>query len=119
MEISALAIYLVMQLDKLLNGLHFVVFCLGMALVGSIFLTPALSDLFNKPYSLPSYFRKLLIAFCILGSAYLLIPSSKTVAAMLVLPPVLNNEQVQKIPSELLELLRDKIKDETLPPSLR
>ena len=38
-------------------------------------------------------------------------PSSKTVAAMIVIPPIVNNEQVQELPNNVLEFINDYLKD--------
>lgn len=40
-------------------------------------------------------------------------PSSKTLAAMYVLPPIVNNESVQALPSEVLDFVRSYIKQYT------
>ena len=40
-------------------------------------------------------------------------PSSKTLAAMYVLPPIVNNESVQALPSEVLDFVRGYIKQYT------
>lgn len=41
------------------------------------------------------------------------IPNGKTIAAMYVLPPIVNNESVQALPSEVLDFVRGYIKQYT------
>ena len=40
-----------------------------------------------------------------------LIPSSKTLIAMATIPPVINNEQVQELPENVLGFINDYLKD--------
>lgn len=48
-----------------------------------------------------------LIALILAG----LIPSSKTLIAMATIPPVINNEQVQELPENVLGFINDYLKD--------
>ena len=43
----------------------------------------------------------------------LFIPNTKTVAAMVLVPPIVNNEQVQQIPDDILTFVRSVIKEYT------
>lgn len=52
-----------------------------------------------------------LIIAIISGLIAVFTPSSKTVAAMVVIPPIVNNEQVQELPNNVLEFINDYLKD--------
>lgn len=55
--------------------------------------------------------KKSFIAAVLCGLIAIFTPSSKTVAAMVVIPPVLNNEQVQELPNNVLEFINEYLKD--------
>ena len=41
-----------------------------------------------------------------------LIPSSKTLAAMYIIPPIANNQAVQELPKEVLNFVKEYLKDQ-------
>lgn len=47
----------------------------------------------------------------ICGLIAIFTPSSKTVAAMVVIPPIVNNEQLQELPNNVLEFINEYLKD--------
>ena len=55
--------------------------------------------------------KKPFIIAVICGLIAIFTPSSKTVAAMVVIPPIVNNEQVQQLPNNVLEFINDYLKD--------
>lgn len=55
--------------------------------------------------------KKSFIAAVISGLIAVFTPSSKTVAAMVVIPPIVNNEQVQELPNNVLEFINEYLKD--------
>ena len=56
-------------------------------------------------------FKKYVLIASICGLIAIFTPSSKTVAAMVVIPPIVNNEQVQQLPNNVLEFINDYLKD--------
>lgn len=49
------------------------------------------------------------VAACVFVTIF--VPSGKVLTAMYVLPPVVNSDAVQKLPAEVVELMRQYIKD--------
>lgn len=52
-----------------------------------------------------------LILCAILGIGHFLIPSSKTAAAMMVLPTIVNSQEVQELPKDMVSAARVWLKD--------
>lgn len=51
-----------------------------------------------------AFFKKWAIAAVIVLGVFSFIPSGRTLAAMYIIPPIVNSEAVQKLPSELTDL---------------
>ena len=51
------------------------------------------------------------VLFLVLFISTQLIPNSKTLIAMATIPPVINNEQVQELPENVLGFINDYLKD--------
>lgn len=49
-----------------------------------------------------------------MGFIAIFVPSTKTALAMAVIPPVINNEQVQKLPDNLLGFINEYLEHERL-----
>ena len=64
----------------------------------------------EEQISINTFKKPVLIAF-ICGLIAIFTPSSKTVAAMIVIPPIVNNEQVQELPNNVLEFINEYLKD--------
>lgn len=113
MEITPFEIYLVMQMDSFCVLFSVLFLFMGGLALASVFVVCEY-DTENKRRTL---FKKVLMVTATLSVVSLLlavfIPSSKTVAAMYVVPKIVNNENVQKIPDEMLQLFRESIKDMT------
>lgn len=58
-----------------------------------------------------AFFKKWAIAAGITLAVFSFIPSGKTLAAMYILPPIVNSEAVQKIPAELTDLAIEWLKE--------
>lgn len=50
------------------------------------------------------------ITFACAATIVTLIPKTSTMVSMLVIPPIVNNEQVQQLPAEVLTWIRDQLK---------
>lgn len=105
MTISAWDIYWITRLDNLQ-----LVFILGLGVsLGLSVMTLIESDSvedFVKPVC--KYFLPVAVA-CAMGLVF--VPSTKSAAAMYVVPAIVNSEAVQKIPAELTALAKDWLKD--------
>lgn len=63
---------------------------------------------FNKGASISLKGAIICFSFVFLS---LLIPNSKTLVAMVTIPPVINNEQVQELPENVLGFINDYLKE--------
>lgn len=106
MEITASTIYWVTRADNF-HGL-----CLSMGLALSII--GGLICLCELGY-MRTHKTYYILSVPIIGLFFLLlacfIPSTKTIAAMYVLPKIVNNEQIQQIPSKLLDLSNEWLEE--------
>lgn len=120
MEISPWLVYWLMQLDSICN------FVKCIAVLGSILLIVLIIlRIIVKAYvewdeeaeafytvTTPLYkFSSVVIPIFVLLNVF--IPNTKTVAAMILIPPIVNNEQVQQIPDDILTFVRSVIKEYT------
>jgi hypothetical protein len=120
MEISPWLIYWLMQLDSICG------FVEAIAVLGSVLLVVLfiLRTIFKEhadwdreaeifyTVTTPLYkFSSVIIPIFILLNVF--IPNTKTVAAMILVPPIVNNEQVQQIPDDILTFVRSVIKEYT------
>ena len=104
MEITPGFIYLVAVLENLKFAFPKMVFTALCVLIGSLsFAYMCAEPLRGRETSLK--IAKLSV-LAVLGFVFLqiFIPSGKTLAAMYILPPIVNSEAVQKLPSELTDL---------------
>lgn len=102
--VSPWLIYLIGTVDKVGGAAAFIAIAILIALAPA---AGALSDLGGSLKVLKIPF----IVAVISGLIAIFTPSSKTVAAMIIIPPVLNNEQVQQFPSNVLEFVNEYLKE--------
>ena len=118
MEVSPWLVYWLMQLDSICKCIDIIAF-----------LSPllfAVLVMFRTAWKVDNYYstERLLEAttgiykmlFIIAPITIILntfIPNTKTVAAMILIPPIVNNEQVQQIPDDILTFVRSVIKEYT------
>ena len=116
MEISAFWIYLIGTLGSIKSSLAFLLFILISLTIGSgIFLvtTYCQSDLFErtkesqeKKNTVIKWLKRILISSSIgwflLGLICTFLPTPKTVVAMITVPAIVNNEEVQKLPNNIV-----------------
>ena len=120
MEISPWLIYWLMQLDSICNFVQ-VIAVLGSILLAIliifriIFKAYAEWDEEAKTFYIVTTplckFSSIIIPIFVLINLF--IPDTKTVAAMVLVPPIVNNEQVQQIPDDILTFVRSVIKEYT------
>lgn len=65
----------------------------------------------EKLKEMKGFLKKVVAATAVCGAITILVPSSTTLAAMYVLPAVVNSELVQELPGELVELARGYVKN--------
>lgn len=126
MEISAFIIYLIGTLGSIKTSLGFCVFLLFMVVISSgIFLAVIYgqTDLFErtkeeqeKRSTLIKVFKRILItssiAWILLGLFCTFLPTPKTVVAMVTVPAIVNNEEVQKLPKNIISFVNEYLETE-------
>lgn len=118
MTLEPWMIYLVALADKvLMTTAMIVVALLAVGAIGAISV-PACADLGvyhngeNKGLAFcKRHFKTWLISLATALTITVIVPNSKVLAAMYVLPPIINSAAVQELPAELVELARAYIKD--------
>lgn len=120
MELSPWLIYWLMQLDSICKFVDAVAF-LGTVGLGVLIAlrigcknapthdegAKAFYNATTKLYK----FSSVIVPIFILLNVF--IPNTKTVAAMVLVPPIVNNEQVQQIPDDILAFVRSVLKEYT------
>ena len=110
MELSAIVIYLVGFADKILETLNFFIFFAMLSLLWGFFKAypfpgeKITEEERSKGKKIAKYALIVIVASELMQ---MFIPSSKTIIAMVAIPPVINNEVVQKLPKNLIEFLND------------
>ena len=113
--------YLILQLDDISGGLGIMLFILGVVIVGisAVYLVVS-SDFFSDERKVADRIRisktalkYLSLCFFSIFLIKIFLPSTKTMAAVYLLPPIVNNQEVQKLPEEILDLLRGLIREWT------
>ena len=113
MTLEPWMIYIVALADKVLGVTSFLTGLLLATAVSAIFsIFVCMDDYENKPYAFcEKHTKKWFVALVIVSVVKTFTPSSKVLAAMYVLPPIVNSAAVQELPAELVELARAHIKD--------
>ena len=101
-------IYLIGQADTLKLTLGTISFFILLLLCPLTFCIRENGDDIPKVISIS------IIGAIIVGIIALFIPNTKTALAMAVIPPVINNEQVQKLPDNLLGFINEYLEHERL-----
>lgn len=105
MTLEPWMIYLVGQCDGLCKGFSFLAVILGgFGIAGLVYSSDNYGRFSRWAVALTAFALLLMIATTF-------IPSTKTAAAMLVLPPIVNSEAAQTLPKELTDLARDWIRE--------
>lgn len=108
MEVTPLTIYLFTLVDKIRLLLLFV--WIGGSIVGipvfiASFDLSISNDVRNK------WTKRVLTVIITSIILSVFIPSTKTLAAMYVIPPIVNNESVQELPAEILSFVKEYLKE--------
>jgi hypothetical protein len=107
MELTTMQLYWIIKLDTFLDITGFLSFLLGLlaftCIIG-LFSCSIIQD-FKEFLSIWKKFSKYSIPlFIIFLSVSVFLPTTKQMAALIVLPKIINNEKVQEIPQKLLDL---------------
>ena len=118
MTLSALDIYLVTRMDSLKFFFALVTIlsavCIAFFVIRWIDASVGCNDEEENKTKRAYAAKRIMIFFCpLLVGAFgvILTPSTKTLAAMYVLPAIVNSEAVQQIPSELTTLAREWLQE--------
>lgn len=116
MTLEPWMIYLVALTDKLIMFSGTAVVALLTAGALCAFSIPLFYDIWGEKENAAllfakKYFKTWLITLIAISTIPVIVPSSKVLAAMYVLPPIINSAAVQELPAELVELARAYIKD--------
>lgn len=101
-------IYLIGQADTLKCALGAIAFII------LLFLVPIVLAIKDRDWDIPKAIIMAIIGAVIMGFIAICIPSTKTAIAMAVIPPVINNEQVQKLPDNVLGFINEYLEHERL-----
>lgn len=122
MEISAFWIYLIGISDQVSRSFNFLSFFFFISTIGAIVSCAVIYTLDCSPYveskkelekkatCLKWSKRAVIISaitWIIVGLISILIPSSKTIVAMITVPAIVNNEEVQKLPKNILSFVNE------------
>lgn len=108
MEVTPLMIYLITLADNI-RGLLSFIFTFGGILSAVAFFSSLEFDISTEVRI--KWIKRVLPALFTCIILFVLIPSSKTLAAMYVIPPIVNNESVQELPAEILSFVKEYLKD--------
>ena len=112
--LSPFTVYLAMQADKI--GIVTLILSAILALISFISVVVA--------YDVHSYFseiakehrlraKKFFAASILCAIIFAGMPSTSTIAAMVILPPVANNEHIQALPEDIVKFVRSLIHEHT------
>lgn len=112
MTISPFIIYIIGILDKfhMIVGIFLVPLFVVLIVAGILYIVVHLDESFDqsdieRAEKLNPIFKKAIAAMIILGCLKVFVPNTGLVAAMYVIPAVVNNEKVQNIGSNLLDTM--------------
>ena len=106
---NAFETYLIFQLDSINLGITTLMVFIVVAMI-----VAALCNIGPDQHKTPVMVRKLTTAFLVLMVIAVMLPSTKTAIAMLVIPPITQNDEAKKIPGKLIDLLNRRL-DELIP----
>lgn len=111
---TPITIYLLMQADNLKETISLLFGISVVILFGLLIVSVVYADATSEEQNTIAKFRKWFVTvFFSLIILDTIIPNSKTIAAMYAVPAVVNNEQVQQLPEEILMFVRDFLKEHT------
>lgn len=125
MELSAFVIYLIGSLENIRSSFGFFLFVLSCIVFGSglfLIMSHTQSSLFVKTKEEDrihkvkiKWLKRVLVISSILwvlfGLVCTFLPSSKTVIAMITVPAIVNNEEVQKLPSNIVQFVNGYLEE--------
>lgn len=117
--ISAFQIYLFGLLLNLKSDVAFLCFLMFWVVVGLVlawFMSKdkyVFKELSEYTDSIAKWFKRAIITFVCLLLTCILAPTKEIATAMLIVPPVVNNEKVQEIPQNVLDFVNGWLKENT------
>lgn len=116
MNISPWDIYWILQLDSVIGAAIAVLVCCGTAVLILLMFSPIWLDEAGDPRKFAATAARRLAYFAfpaLLVTVF--IPSSKTAAAMVVLPAITNNANVQREAGDLYAMAKDALREAIKP----
>ena len=112
MTISPSTIYWIMQADQILNFFSGILLTCIITVVAMIVLAPfvvMIQEFFDYP--IKKFLKIIACVASVSGLATAFIPSTKTLATMVVIPAIANSDVLQKDMPELYNLAKEKLKE--------
>lgn len=108
-------VYLLTRLDSLNNYLEAlsIISLAGIIIIGLAALILFRAEKINIYTKIKKYLFGFIIALFISSSIQLIVPTTKEAAVIYLLPKIINNEEVQKIPDNIFKLLNTKMEEWT------
>ena len=110
MTITPLFIYICDLLNNLSHFALVIGVIAGLCLFATAFLYCFACEEYNPGYAAQAYKKPIKTEIIVLSIAIcikILVPSGNVLAAMYIIPPIVNSEAVQTVPAEAVNLLRD------------
>lgn len=119
MNISPIEVYFILQLDSIRNAIVALLIIIGLpTVISAVIFFLSFDACFEFDGTVRALTKKLctmsLSLFFVLFLVQAFIPSTKQMAAVLILPQVVNNEKVQQLPGDILNLVQSLIKEWTV-----
>lgn len=111
MTITAFDIYLVSLADKIVDPAGWITVATFVFSLFVVFIMLLGCDAQEEIKKAKSVLKLLCVIVVVCGSLAVFIPSSKTIAAMYVLPAIVNNEHIQNSTGNALEALENLTKE--------
>ena len=111
--LSPFMVYLAMQADRI--GIVAILISLGFIVIAiiSIVASDGYSFFAEQAKEHRARAKKCLAASILCALIFTVMPSTQTVVAMVVLPPIANNEHVQALPEDIIKFVRGFIHEHT------
>lgn len=122
MTISPIEVYFIMQLDSIRDVTGLLSFFIGISIAASaVVFFLSFDDCFESDGTIRMFMKKIstisLSLFFVLMLIRAFLPSTKQMAAVILIPQIINNEKVQQLPEDILNLVQNLIREWTLQPN--
>lgn len=112
MTLSPLMIYFIGVCDALVFVVTFIFICFLFALLLLPVILAGVEELHELKIEKMTVVKTIVGGLIVSLFLCVLIPDRKTLIAMYVLPPIVNSEAVQELPADILDFVRDYLKEQ-------